>query len=158
MMPYAGWVSGQASEDGPTTSDLAERIKALRAASTVEATPHRTERKASTAEESITIRIRRRQEEKTLVGEDRTPAKVPSERNGMSFQERIQWERQQNAEVEGAKPVIVTKIGEQKKNPRSESTSGSSEPGRPKPRRLCRISSQGPVLANPCDETLRRRR
>jgi len=96
--------SGQASEDGPTTSELAEHIKTLREANTIEATPQRTERKQSTAEEPITARIRRRQEEKTLVGEDRTPANVPSELKGMSFQERILWERHQDAEVKGQGP------------------------------------------------------
>ena len=41
-------------------SELAERIKALKAANTIEATPQRDRQKHSSAEEPITARIRRR--------------------------------------------------------------------------------------------------
>ena len=44
----------------PTASQLAERIKALKSAHTIEATPQRERQKHSTAEEPITARIRRR--------------------------------------------------------------------------------------------------
>ena len=59
-------LSGAARErddtDGPSVSDLAERIKALKAAHSIEATPQRVRTKQSRAEEPVTARIRRRQE------------------------------------------------------------------------------------------------
>lgn len=83
--------SGQASDDGPTASELAEQIKGLRAANSVDAMPQRSERKASTAEEPITARIRRRQEESAVSGEvPNSPAAIPG-----SFSERILRERDQ---------------------------------------------------------------
>jgi len=48
------------SEAGPSASELADKIKTLKAANTIEATPQRVRQKHSTAEESITARIRRR--------------------------------------------------------------------------------------------------
>jgi hypothetical protein len=59
--------SGQDADEGrgPTTADLAEQIKSLKAANTIEGMQSRTERKHSTAEEPITARIRRRREECT---------------------------------------------------------------------------------------------
>jgi hypothetical protein len=50
------------NEEGPSASDLAEKIKALKAANTIEATPQRVRQKHSTAEEPVTARIRRRNE------------------------------------------------------------------------------------------------
>lgn len=47
-------------EDKPSPAELAERIKSLKAAHTIEATPQRSQQKASSAEEPITARIRRR--------------------------------------------------------------------------------------------------
>jgi hypothetical protein len=47
-------------EEGPSISELAGRIKAIKAAHTVEATPQRVGQKHSSAEEPITTRIRRR--------------------------------------------------------------------------------------------------
>jgi hypothetical protein len=52
----------QDNEEGPSASDLAEKIKALKAANTIEATPQRVRQKQSTAEEPVTARIRRRHE------------------------------------------------------------------------------------------------
>ena len=49
-------------EQGPSVSELAERIKAMKAANSVEATPQRVGQKQSTAEEPITARIRRRRQ------------------------------------------------------------------------------------------------
>ncbi|HLJ95434.1 MAG TPA: DEAD/DEAH box helicase family protein [Gemmataceae bacterium] len=49
-------------ETGPSVSDLAERIKALKAAHTIEAAPQRARPKQTAAEEPVTARIRRRQE------------------------------------------------------------------------------------------------
>ena len=50
------------NEEGPSASELAEKIKALKAANTIEATPQRVRQKQSTAEEPVTARIRRRTE------------------------------------------------------------------------------------------------
>jgi N12 class adenine-specific DNA methylase len=47
-------------QEGPSTSELSERIKALKAANSIEATPQRDRQKPSSAEEPITARIRRR--------------------------------------------------------------------------------------------------
>ncbi len=48
------------SEDGPSISELADKIKALKAAHNIEAAPLRARQKHSTAEEPVTARIRRR--------------------------------------------------------------------------------------------------
>jgi N12 class adenine-specific DNA methylase len=50
----------QQGSDGPTVSDLAGRIKALKAAHTIEATPERVTKRRVSAEEPVTARIRRR--------------------------------------------------------------------------------------------------
>src|SRR5262249_44969092 len=59
-------LSGTAPESGagplPGVSELAERIKALRAVHTIEATPQRVGKRHSSAEEPIPARIRRRAE------------------------------------------------------------------------------------------------
>jgi hypothetical protein len=56
-------LSGATAPEGePTVPELAERIKALRAAHTVEATAERTSKRRTQAEEPITARIRRRAE------------------------------------------------------------------------------------------------
>jgi hypothetical protein len=47
-------------EEGPSAAELAEQIKALKAANSIEGTPQRARQKHSTAEEPITARIRRR--------------------------------------------------------------------------------------------------
>ena len=60
-------LSGAAAEQGadasPTVAELAERIKTHKAAHTIEATPQRTGKRRSQAEEPVTARIRRRAEE-----------------------------------------------------------------------------------------------
>jgi N12 class adenine-specific DNA methylase/SAM-dependent methyltransferase len=57
-------LSGGAPEAGaeppPSAADLAERIKALRSAHTIEAPPQRAEKRRPAAEEPVTARIRRR--------------------------------------------------------------------------------------------------
>jgi hypothetical protein len=57
-------LSGQAPEPGsekrPEVSELAEKIKALKASETIEATPERTSPRRLAAEEPVTARIRRR--------------------------------------------------------------------------------------------------
>jgi hypothetical protein len=59
-------LSGAAPEEGtegkPAVSALAEQIKGLKAAHTIEATPERTGKRATSAEEPVTARIRRRSE------------------------------------------------------------------------------------------------
>lgn len=98
-------------EKEPSASELAEKIKALKAANTIEATPQRARQKHSTAEEPITARIRRRQEAHPAPGlaadhsalqpatdmqqdeRDKSPARPP-----LTFQERIAQERQRSGE------------------------------------------------------------
>jgi N12 class adenine-specific DNA methylase len=48
--------------DAPNASELADRIKALKAANSIEAAPQRAQQKQATAEEPVTSRIRRRRE------------------------------------------------------------------------------------------------
>lgn len=106
------------SEAGPSVSELADKIKALKAINTIEATPQRARQKHSTAEEPITARIRRRQEAHSATGqagehdaavepvsevqsiqEENSPGTPP-----MTFQERIALERKRNGEGEGQSP------------------------------------------------------
>ena len=56
--------------EGPSVSKLAEHIKAMKAANSVEAAPQRVGQRQSTAEEPITARIRRRRE--AILGSDRS--------------------------------------------------------------------------------------
>ncbi len=62
-------LSGAAPEENtngqPAVAELAEQIKVLRAAHTIEAAPQRSERRRITAEEPVTARIRRRTEAET---------------------------------------------------------------------------------------------
>ncbi len=56
-------LSGAEAKDGePPAAELAERIKQLRAANTIEAAPQRTGSRRTSAEEPVTARIRRRAE------------------------------------------------------------------------------------------------
>jgi hypothetical protein len=94
----------QADESGPTASELADRIKALKAANTIDAAPQRVERKHAAAEEPVTARIRRRQEamptsDQTAQPDERlaeaataTP-ETNSSAKPVTFQERILRER-----------------------------------------------------------------
>jgi len=98
----------QADKTRPTTSQLAERIKALKAAHSIEATPQRARQKHSSAEEPITARIRRRTEElsasepvippaapafasETIIPPESTAEATPPR---MTFQEHIAMQRQ----------------------------------------------------------------
>ena len=60
-------LSGATAEHGadalPTVAELAERIKTLGAAHTIEATPQRSGKRRASAEEPVTVRIRRRGQE-----------------------------------------------------------------------------------------------
>ncbi|HZZ82033.1 MAG TPA: DEAD/DEAH box helicase family protein [Gemmataceae bacterium] len=67
------------SAEGPSASELAERIKTLKAANTIEASPQRARQKTVSAEEPVTARIRRHQAE----------ADFDLDTNRVSYQERI---------------------------------------------------------------------
>ncbi len=98
----------QDDEAKPTVSELAERIKALKAAHSIEATPQRSRHKHSSAEEPVTARIRRRTEaipaadsvvEPDSASSPKTAPPLESPQNSsikppMTFQERIAMERQ----------------------------------------------------------------
>ncbi len=90
--------------EGPTTAELASQIKTLKAANTIEFGTARSERKPVVAEESVTARIRRRQEEAASTGEFVLPEAASPAPQTMSFRERILQERSQNAEGEGQSP------------------------------------------------------
>jgi hypothetical protein len=95
-------------ESGPNAFGLADKIKALKAANTIEATPQRVRQKHSTAEEPVTARIRRRAEatptSSQAIESDPTPdagsaAASPSVENScgkpeMKFEDRIAFKRQ----------------------------------------------------------------
>jgi N12 class adenine-specific DNA methylase len=98
-------------EEGPSVSELAERIKALKAAHSIDATPQRVRQKHSSAEEPVTARIRRRtvtipasdqaigpDVNASGVGESLPPASAEnsSVKPPMTFQERIARERQRS--------------------------------------------------------------
>ncbi len=93
-------------DGGPTTGELATRIKALKAANTVESAAPRSDRKAVAAEEPIAARIRRRQEEASAASESAadTPQDQDPQPASTSFAERIRREREQKAEGEGQSP------------------------------------------------------
>jgi N12 class adenine-specific DNA methylase len=96
------------NESGPTVSELAERVKALKAVNSIETTPQRVQRKQAAAEEPVTARIRKRQEadsasdhpvEQQASPEPSAPqppagGEVSSAGQPMTFQERIARERQ----------------------------------------------------------------
>jgi hypothetical protein len=97
------------NDKGPKVSELADRIKALRAENTIEAAPQRVQRKQAAAEEPITSRIRRRREANTQAGEAIQPGETPGiegandnrhadndnqPQKPLTFQERIAQERQ----------------------------------------------------------------
>lgn len=86
-------------EEGPSVSELAERIKALKSAHDVEAAPQRIGQRHSSAEEAITARIRRRTADSS---HERAYACTHESIHDSSadpprtFQERIILERQRN--------------------------------------------------------------
>ncbi|MBA4062562.1 MAG: hypothetical protein C0501_02425 [Isosphaera sp.] len=90
--------------EGPGAAELATRIKALKAANTIESGAARSERKPVVAEQSVTARIRRRQEEARSADEAAQEANETLATDDMSFRERIRRERRQNAEGEGHGP------------------------------------------------------
>ncbi len=96
------------SGKGSRVIELADRIKSLKAANTIEATPQRVQRKQAAAEEPITARIHRRQEANPLsdqaIGHDAkrrggetlptTTGENLATKPPLSFRERIARERQ----------------------------------------------------------------
>jgi hypothetical protein len=107
----SGMAHEPGNDEGPSVSELAERIKALKAAHNVDATPQRVRQKHSSAEEPVTARIRRRTETVRAsdaaidadvnVSETTTALPPESVQNSsgkppMPFQERIARERQHN--------------------------------------------------------------
>jgi N12 class adenine-specific DNA methylase len=103
-------------EEGPRTDQLADRIKALKAANTIEATTQRPRQKKVAAEEPVTARIRRRQTEAgeavqlsqapgAEAANDNHHADNDNQPNGSvkppSFRERIAQERQRQDQGPG---------------------------------------------------------
>jgi hypothetical protein len=89
----AGLSGGAEPQDGqPTVPELAERIKSLRAAHTVEATPERTGKRKVAAEEPVTARIRRRVEASDAPG----PARDLAKQSEITYQERVTRARQRH--------------------------------------------------------------
>ena len=92
----AGHETGK--DEGPSVSDLAEKIKAVKAANSIDAAPQRVRQKHSTAEEPITARIRRRVDSMPTAGSaaesDAIPVEGTTPQPPMTFQERIILERQ----------------------------------------------------------------
>ncbi len=97
----------QGDEAGPSVSELADKIKALKAAHSVVATPQRARQKHTSADEPVTARIRKRQEANSAsdqapehVASSGSPAvqspvagEISSVRQPIAFQERIAMER-----------------------------------------------------------------
>lgn len=103
----SGGNTGSDEDSGPDAFGLAEKIKSLKAANTIEATPQRERQKHSTAEEPVTARIRSRTERNaasdSLMKADVAPGtgapeSASSENSSgkppMTFQERIILEQQ----------------------------------------------------------------
>ncbi len=98
------------NDEAPSVSELAGKIKALKAAHSIEATPQRVRQKHSSAEEPVTARIRRRTEavhaSEPVIQPEAAPgagAALPPEstqdsssRPQMTFQERLAMERRRN--------------------------------------------------------------
>jgi len=98
-----------AKAEGPSVSELANRVKSLKAAHSIEATPQRVRQKQSTAEEPVTARLLRRTGKTPC--SDRTPSQNDNEseppgtpiagadqdmspNSGVIFRERVARERQ----------------------------------------------------------------
>jgi hypothetical protein len=93
-----GGNSGSDDETRPSTFGLAEKIKVLKAASTIEATSQRIRQKQASAEEPVSARIRRHQEEANSTGDQSKREPASPEPKALSFQERILRELTQNGE------------------------------------------------------------
>lgn len=82
------------SEDRPTVSELADRIKSLKAANTIEGAPQCVRHKQLMAEEPVTSRIRRR-----MPAVDRPESAAKDASSSQSFRQRIESDRQQGDEM-----------------------------------------------------------
>ncbi len=88
--------------DGPSIPELADRIKALKAANNIDVTPQRIRQKHSSAEEPVTTRIRRRTTAPRTSDQavERDVAPEPNQTSTatlpLTFQERITAERQKS--------------------------------------------------------------
>ena len=105
--PPKAWHPATDNEAGPGVSELAEKIKTLKAANSIEVTPQRVRPKQSSAEEPVTARIRRRTEANPASDQAVEPDGVsgageglppearenPSGKEPLTFQERIAMER-----------------------------------------------------------------
>jgi hypothetical protein len=103
----SGGNSGSDDDEGPSAFGLADKIKALKAVNTIEATPQRVREKHSTAEEPVSARIRRRAEgtpvstqsidsDATSSAEITSPSALVNNSQGtqeMKFADRIALER-----------------------------------------------------------------
>jgi len=96
--------AGADDEKQPNASELAEEIKALKSAHTIEATPLRLGNRHVSAEEPVTARIRRRTEANAVSDPAATPvaADLPTDTTGdtspdseMTYQERVAESRRQ---------------------------------------------------------------
>jgi N12 class adenine-specific DNA methylase len=86
-------LSGAAPPEGePTVSELAELIKSLQAAHTIEGTPQRESARRTSAEEPVTARIRRRAETAAAPSPDRDRASPPE----ITHQDRLARTRQRH--------------------------------------------------------------
>ena len=87
------------AKEGPTVSEIAEKVKTLKAANTVEASAPRGPRKVTTAEEPIAARIRRRQETAVEIEDEQCDhPPISLEKHPITFQERILRERYLNGD------------------------------------------------------------
>lgn len=98
----SAFAHGAGDKQGPSPAELAEGIKALKAANTVESAPQRSRRKATAAEEPVTTRIRRRQEQAEVNAVDEADDIATA--SPVSFAERIRAERLRNTDGEGHVP------------------------------------------------------
>jgi N12 class adenine-specific DNA methylase len=97
-----------ANAEGPSVSELADRIKALKAANSIEAAPQRFRYKQVTAEEPVTARIRRRTEARVAsdpaiqmnAAETRSKTAQPSAATLVSFRERVAMDRLANNDTD----------------------------------------------------------
>lgn len=97
--------ANQAEEkNGPTTAELADRIKALKAANTIEATLQRTRQKQLSVEQPIQARIRQRQQQAPADTSASSTTYEAEQNRPLTFAERILQERQRKSEGEGQSP------------------------------------------------------
>jgi hypothetical protein len=97
----SGGNSDSEEDDSPSAFGLAEKIKSLKSANTIEAAPQRARQKSSTAEEPVTARIRQRQatsQVQVAASEGITSATLLSDNLQSTWQERIEMERSPNSD------------------------------------------------------------